>query len=150
MPKSFNRIWIHAIWATKSRKPLIYPNMDEKLHDYITDKFKEIDCPIRISNGYDEHIHCLFLLNPKMSLDDIIQRIKGSSSHFVNSNNLIPEKFSWQRGYRAFSVSESVCDKVYQYIKKQKEHHRKKTFVEEYESFLRLHNLDTIGDKMLE
>src|SRR5690554_7787242 len=84
-----------------------------------------------------------------MSLDDIIQRIKGSSSHFVNSNNLIPEKFSWQRGYRAFSVSESVCDKVYQYIKKQKEHHRKKTFVEEYESFLRLHNLDTIGDKML-
>lgn len=150
MPKSFNRIWVHAIWATKNRKPLIHSTMDNALHDYITKKFKEIGCPIRISNGYHEHVHCLFLLNPKMPLDDIIQRVKGSSSHFVNSNNLIPEKFAWQRGYRSFSVSESVCDKVFNYISNQKEHHDKKSFIEEYKSFLRLHNLEVEGDSLLE
>jgi REP element-mobilizing transposase RayT len=79
--------------------------MDDKLHQFITEKFKELGCPIRISNGYHDHVHCLFLLNTKRPLDEIIQRVKGRSSHFVNSNNLIPEKFVWQNGYRAFSVS---------------------------------------------
>ena len=65
MPKSFNRIWIHAIWATKNRRPLIDPSMDEELHNYIIKKFQEVGCPIRISNGYHDHIHCLFLLNTK-------------------------------------------------------------------------------------
>lgn len=150
MPKSYNRIWIHAIWATKNRRPLIHSSMDKKLHDFITEKFKEVGCPIRISNGYHDHVHCLFLLNAKKPLDEIIQRVKGSSSHFVNSDNLISEKFTWQRGYRSFSVSESLNERVYQYIKNQKTHHQKKTFIDEYKSFLQLHNLDVEGDSLLE
>jgi len=149
MPKSFNRIWIHAIWATKNRKPLIHPSMDKELHDFIKEKFIEVGCPIRISNGYRDHVHCLFLLNTKRPLDEIIQRVKGSSSHFVNSNNLIPKKFAWQKGYRSFSVSESVNNRVYQYILNQKEHHKKRKFVEEYTSFLRLHNLNPEEDDLL-
>ena len=149
MPKSFNRIWIHAIWATKNRRPLINPNIDTELHDYIMKKFQEVGCPIRISNGYHDHVHCLFLLNPKRSLGDIIQRVKGSSSHFVNSNNLINDKFAWQKGYRSFSVSESVNNRVYQYILNQKKHHEKKKFIEEYKSFLSLHNLDSERDELL-
>lgn len=149
MPKSFNRIWIHAIWATKNRKRLIDPSMDKELHDYITEKFLEVGCQIRISNGYHDHVHCLFLLNTKRPLDEIIQRIKGSSSHFVNSNNFIKEKFAWQRGYRAFSVSESISNRVYQYILNQKKHHQKKEFIQEYKSFLHLHNLDSEEDDIL-
>lgn len=149
MPKSFNRIWIHAIWATKNRRPLIHPSMDKELHDYMMKKFQEVGCQIRISNGYHDHVHCLFLLNPKMPLDEIIQRVKGSSSHFVNSNNLITEKFAWQKGFRSFSVSESVNNRVYQYILNQKKHHQKKAFVDEYKSFLHLHNLDSEGDEVL-
>lgn len=149
MPQSYNRIWIHAIWATKCRRPLIHPTMDHQLHRFMMQKFKEVGCPIRISNGYHDHVHCLFLLNPKRPLSEIIQRVKGSSSHFVNSNNLIPEKFAWQNGYRSFSVSESVCDNVYHYIRNQKAHHHKKTFVEEYKAFLRVHDLDPRGDELL-
>ena len=63
------------------------------------------------------YIHCLFLLNPQKSIAEIVKQIKGSSSHFINQNNLIADKFSWQTGYAAYSVSESVVDKVYQYIK---------------------------------
>jgi putative transposase len=149
MPKSYNRIWIHAIWATKCRRPLIHPEMDQKLHDFITNQFEELGCPIRISNGYHDHVHCLFLLNTKRPLDEIIQRVKGSSSHFVNSNNLISEKFAWQKGFGSFSVSESVNNRVYQYILNQKKHHQKKEFVEEYKTFLRLHNLEPEGDDLL-
>jgi REP element-mobilizing transposase RayT len=149
MPKSFNRIWVHAIWATKNRRPLIDPSMDEELHNYIMKKFNEVGCQIRISNGYHDHVHCLFLLNPKRPLDEIIQRVKGSSSHFVNSNNLIRDKFAWQRGYRSFSVSESINNRVYQYILNQKKHHEKKKFIDEYKSFLRIHNLDAEGDELL-
>jgi REP element-mobilizing transposase RayT len=123
--------------------------MDHKLHEFITNKFKEVGCPIRISNGYHDHVHCLFLLNTKRPLDEIIQRVKGSSSHFVNSNDLIAEKFAWQNGFRSFSVSESISDRVYHYIRNQKAHHQKKAFKEEYKTFLKLHDLDLEGDEIL-
>ncbi len=94
--------------------------------------------PVRIINGMPDHIHCLFLLNPQKSIAEVIKQIKGSSSHFINQNNLISEKFAWQTGYAAYSVSESVVDKVFQYIKNQKHHHTKKTFQEEYNEFIDL------------
>lgn len=149
MPKSYNRIWIHAIWATKCRRPLIHPDIDHKLHEFITNKFKEAGCPIRISNGYHDHVHCLFLLNTKRPLDEVIQRVKGSSSHFVNSNDFINEKFAWQNGFRSFSVSESNSDSVYYYIRNQKAHHQKQAFKEEYKKFLKLHDLYLKDDELL-
>ncbi len=99
-------------------------------------------CPVRIINGMPDHIHCLFLLNPQKSIAEVIKQIKGSSSHFINQNNLISEKFSWQTGYASYSVSESVVDKVFQYIKNQKSHHQKKTFEQEYEGFIKLYGLN--------
>jgi len=118
------------------------------------------------------HVHCLFLLNPQKSIAEVIKQIKDSTSHHVNQNNLIPKKFAWQTGYAAYSVSESGVEKVYQYIiwsliykwyqnlglshliqricviiswipcKNQKEHHRRKSFQQEYETFLKLYGLD--------
>jgi len=90
-----------------------------------------------------DHIHCLFLLNPTKSIAEIIKQIKGTSSHYVNQNNLIAEKFAWQTGYAAYSVSESGVDKVYEYIKNQKKRHQKKTFEQEYDNFIKLHGFDT-------
>jgi putative transposase len=89
-----------------------------------------------------DHIHCLFLLSPQKSIAEIIKQIKGSSSHFINKNNLITEKFAWQTGYAAYSVSESVVDKVFQYIKNQKKHHTKKTFQQEYDEFLKIYGFE--------
>ncbi len=89
-----------------------------------------------------DHIHCLFLLNPQKSVTEVIKQIKGSSSHYFNHNNLILEKFAWQVGFATFSVSESVVEKVFQYIENQKKHHQKMTFLQEYEEFIKLYGLN--------
>lgn len=136
MPHSFNKIWIHAIWATKERTPLISGVIEKRVYDFISAQLREQGCPIRIVNGMPDHIHCLFLLNPQKSIAEVIKQIKGSSSHFINQNDLTDTKFAWQTGYAAYSVSESVVDKVFQYIKSQKTHHQKKSFQEEYEAFM--------------
>lgn len=89
-----------------------------------------------------DHVHCLFLLSPQKSISEVIKQIKGSSSHFINQNNFIAEKFAWQTGYAAFSVSESIVEKVFEYIKNQKSHHQKRTCQQEYEEFLKLYRLE--------
>ncbi|MCZ2100779.1 MAG: IS200/IS605 family transposase [Chitinophagales bacterium] len=94
MPHSYNKLWTHAIWATKDRYPLILPEIESILYGYITEQFKSLDCPVSIINGMNDHIHCLFLLNPQKSISEIIKQIKGSSSHFLNQSDLIKEKFS--------------------------------------------------------
>ena len=143
MPHSFNKIWIHAIWATKERLPLIHPAIDDKIYAFIDDQLREQGCPVRIINGMPDHIHCLFLLSPQKSIAEVMKQVKGSSSHFINQNNLITEKFAWQTGYAAYSVSESVVDKVFQYIKNQKQHHTKKTFQQEYDEVLKINGLNS-------
>jgi REP element-mobilizing transposase RayT len=89
-----------------------------------------------------DHIHCLFLLSPQKSIAEVIKQIKGSSSHYINQNNFIAYKFAWQTGYASFSVSESIVEKVFEYIKNQKSHHQKKTFQQEHDEFLKLYGLD--------
>lgn len=142
MPHSFTKIWIHAIWSTKERVPLIHPTVETKIHQFMSEQLRELGCPERIINGMPDHIHCLFLLSPQKSIAEVIKQIKGSSSHFINQNYLINEKFAWQTGYAAYSVSESVVEKVFHYIKNQKQHHAKKSFQKEYDAFLNLFGLD--------
>lgn len=144
MSHSYNKIWIHAVYATKDRAPLINPSIENEFYDYQRQQLIEMECPVRIMNGMPEHVHVLFLQNPKMAIADIMKQVKGSSSHWMNGENLISEKFAWQTGYAAFSVSESQLEKVSQYILNQKEHHRKKTFAEEYEEFILLHGLRSV------
>ena len=109
MPHSFNKIWIHAVWSTKERLPLIRSNVEKKIHDHICSQFIEAGCYVRIVNGMPDHIHSLFMLNPQKSISEIIKHVKGGSSHWINEHDVIREKFAWQTGYAAYSVSESVC-----------------------------------------
>ena len=143
MPHSYNKIWIHAIWATKERMPIIHSNIEYKIHQFISEQLRAQGCLVRIINGMPDHIHCLFLLSPQKSIAEVIKQIKGSSSHYVNQNDLTAKKFAWQTGYAAYSVSESVVEKVFQYIKTQKEHHQKNSFMQEYEAFLKLYAVET-------
>ncbi len=87
MPHSFNKIWLHAIWATKERKPIILSKMESKVYSFMRNQLKEMGCPVRIINGMPDHVHCLFLLNPQKSVSDIIKQVKGSTSHFVNEQD---------------------------------------------------------------
>ena len=102
MSHSFTKIWIHSIWSTKNREPLITPNVEITIHNNVRDEFAKSACHIEIVNGMPEHVHSLFLLNPKKRIIEVLQQVKGGSSHTITHNNLIAGKFSWQTGYAAF------------------------------------------------
>lgn len=140
MSHSFNKVWIHAIWSTKERHPFILPALENKIHGFLWHEIKETGCIVRIINGMEDHIHALFLMNMQKSISDVIKHIKGTSSHLINQQNLTKEKFAWQKGYAAYSVSESQLEKVYFYIKNQKKHHSKLSFEEEYNQLVSLHS----------
>ena len=139
MPHSYNKIWIHAIFATKERLPLITATCEQSIYAHMKGQLAEMDCPVRIINGMPEHVHLLFLLNSQKAVSDVLKQVKGNTSHWINEQDLMKEKFAWQSGYAAYSVSESQLEKVYDYILNQKVHHKKKTFTEEYDNFIRLH-----------
>ena len=139
MSHSFTKLWIHAIWATKNRKELIDFSIEKKVHNYIHDELIELSCPVRIINGMPDHVHVLFLLNSQKSISDVIRQAKGGSSHCINGESLISEKFAWQKGYAAFAVSESQLELVFNYIKNQKRHHLKKNGEQEFDEFVKLH-----------
>jgi putative transposase len=139
---SYNKIWIHAVYATKGRAPLINSKIEKIIYNQKKAELIEMECPVRIINGMPDHVHLLFLQNPKMAITSIIKQVKGSSSHWINEQNFCEEKFAWQVGYAAFSVSESQIEKVYQYILNQKKHHKQKSFVEEYDQFISFHGVN--------
>jgi|SRR5690554_4220499 len=141
MSHSLAKVWIHAIWRTKGSLPLLKSLYENRIYNYIKDQFTEMECPVKAINGVENHIHILFQLNQKRSIAEVMKQAKGSCSHYINSEDIIPQKFAWQTGYAAFSVSESIVPKVQSYIKKQKEHHKKQSFSEEYDSLLTLHKI---------
>lgn len=143
MSHTFNKIWIHAIWATKFRAEVIDFTFEKQIYNYIFNELEELGCPSRIINGMPDHIHALFLLNPSKSIADVIKQIKGSSSHFINGGDFMLEKYAWQIGYTAFSVSESQTEKVFNYIKNQKAHHLKQTSQEEFDEYIKLYGFTT-------
>ena len=102
--------------------PLIHTKMEHKLFDFIKEELKKTGYMVSIVNGMHDHVHCLFGINPQKSITNIIKQIKGRTSHFVNSNNLISKKFIWQLGFEVFGVSHSALDNVCQYIRNQKQH----------------------------
>jgi len=142
MSHSNAKIWIHAIWSTKHRVPIITQVVEALLYPFLENQFNELGCKSIVINGTADHIHCLFLLNQNKNLSDVIKQVKGSSSHYLNQQDVVIEKFAWQTGYGAFSVSESAQQKVYQYIKNQKQHHAIKSFEQEFNAFLKLHQFN--------
>lgn len=138
--RSYTKIWVHLIWGTYNReKSLIDIELRKKLSQFYYSYTKEKDIYQKINFVNPDHVHMLIELPTNKTIQDLMQLIKGASSHWINQQ--INFKFSWARGYAAFSVSESNINKVVSYIKTQTEHHKKKRFSEEFEEFLGKHNL---------
>ncbi len=125
------------MWSTKNRIPLISDDLKPKLLQHIKENSIKKGFHIDFQNCVQDHIHILINLHPDQKLSDIIQLIKGESSFWINHNNLIKRKFEWQDEYIAVSVSESIVNRVRDYIKNQEEHHRKLTFMDEYNEFMK-------------
>jgi REP element-mobilizing transposase RayT len=104
--------------------------------NHIRDNAKEKGIFIDFVNGYSDHCHCLVSLGVDQTIQKVMQLIKGESSFWINKNGLTKDKFEWQDEYFAVSVSESIIDKVREYIKNQEAHHSKKTFQDEYDEFI--------------
>jgi len=141
MSHSRTRIWIHSVFGTKNRQPLLNADMRTVLIPHIQEELENQSCGVRIVNGTSDHIHVLFLLPKARTIAEIMKSTKGESSHWINRADLLMIKFAWQVGYGSFSVSESVVARVAKYIHNQEEHHRRMSFAEEYELLLKNHGL---------
>lgn len=133
---SYIKIWIHAVWGTKNRMPLLKQPVLEKVCTHINSNAKEKGIYIDRINGYDEHLHVLMLLKAENSISKQMQLLKGESAHWINKTSLTKTQFEWADKYFAASVSNDKIDIVRTYIDNQQTHHLKQTFTEEYKSFL--------------
>jgi len=132
MAGTFLQVYIQAVFAVKGRENLIAEAWRDELHKYISGIITRKQQKSIIVNGVADHIHCFIGLKPSMSIPDLIRDVKNNSSKFINEKGYLKSKFQWQEGFGVFSYSHSQIDQVYNYILNQEEHHRKKTFKDEY------------------
>jgi REP element-mobilizing transposase RayT len=137
MPGTFSQVYIQVVFAVKGRNNLIGKQWKDELHKYIAGIIKGKEQKPIIVNGMPDHIHAFIGLRPSMAISDLVRDIKNNSSNFINGKKWVKGRFSWQEGYGAFSYSHSQIETVYNYILNQEQHHRKKTFREEYIAFLK-------------
>ena len=133
---SYVRIWIYCVWGTKKHSAFLTNENKLKIINHMKKNAKSKEIYIDFINGDRDHIHCLISLNKDQNISKVIQLIKGQSSFWINNNNITKDKFEWLDEYFAVSVSESQLSKVREYIKNQNEHHRVKTWDEEYNEFI--------------
>ena len=128
-------LYVHLIWTTKHREPLLYRGVRYELFDYIRLEAIKNDIDIKIINGVDDHVHCLVALKTTQTIANIVKIIKGASSRWLNETGRIEGLFVWQDGYGAISVSPQFVPRVTQYIFKQEEHHTQKLLTDELALF---------------
>jgi putative transposase len=138
---SYSRCRIHLIWGTLNREKLLNKAAATRVSRYLAQHSQEEDVYMKINYVNADHVHALVDLPTSLSIEKLTQLLKGSSSHWVNSNNIVTGKFAWGRGYGAFSVSESNVKQVAAYIARQEEHHRVRSFAEELKEFIDRHGL---------
>jgi len=142
MANTYTQIHIQAVFVVQNRDCIIQSGWKDELYKYITGIVQNNKHKMLAINGMPDHVHILFGFRPSQSLSDLMQDIKGSSSKWINEKRFIKGKFSWQEGYGAFSYSKSDLPNVIQYIKNQEEHHKKRSFIEEYEDLLKEFEID--------
>lgn len=137
MANTYSQISIQVVFAAKGRENFITKKFRDQLHRYIAGFISGIGQKPLAVNGYKDHIHAFFGMEPPVSVSDAVKAIKANSSRWINENKFLPGKFQWQEGYGAFSYSKSQRDQVIRYIINQEEHHQRKSFREEYLEMLR-------------
>lgn len=133
---TFSQIYIQIIFAVKGRNSLISGSWEDELYKYTTGIISNKDQKLLAINGMPDHIHILIGMKPNCCLSDLVREINKSTNEFINEKKFTNFGFQWQEGYGAFSYSHSSLDNVISYINNQKEHHKKKSFKDEYIGFL--------------
>lgn len=136
MAGTFSQIYIQYVFAVKGRTNLLQKPWRDEVFKYMAGTIKAKNQKSIIVNGVSDHVHVFVGLRPSMKISDLVRDIKNNSSKFINEQKFIKNRFSWQEGYGAFSYAHSQISNVYNYIANQEQHHKKKTFKEEYIDFL--------------
>ncbi len=136
MPQSLSSILVHLVFSTKNREPYITAEIEPELHAYLAAVFRECHSPALIINGTTDHLHTLFTLSRTVTVAGLVEEVKKRSSKWAKTKGGLQRNFQWQTGYGAFSIGQSNVGALKRYIADQKEHHRRRTFEEEYRSFL--------------
>ncbi len=143
---SYSRCWLHVIWSTQDRERVLDMKTASQLSAQLSEYAAGKQIYMKVNYVNPDHVHALVDLPTNLTIENLLQLLKGSSSHWINSTGVLPCRFAWGRGYGAFSVSESNVSSVAEYIARQKEHHRVKTFAEELQEFAERHQLRWVND----
>ena len=136
MPQSLSQLYAHLIFSTKDRYPFLKADIRDRVHGYLATTLRDMGSPFVVVGGVADHVHVLFDMGRIHAAKDFVEQVKRESSKFVKTLGPNLDKFYWQRGYGIFSVSPTHRPAVVDYIENQVEHHRVKTFQEEYREFL--------------
>lgn len=142
MAQSLASVLVHLVFSTKHRQPLIRPDVEAELHAYLSTVLREMESPAIAINGTEDHVHILFRLGRKVALAEVVEELKKRSSKWIKTRGPAYADFYWQSGYEAFSIGESGVERLKEYIAGQKEHHRVKTFQEEFRAFLARYRIE--------
>lgn len=147
---TYSKIYIQVIFAVQGRKSLIHSSWEEELYKYITGVITNKGQKLIAINGMPDHIHIFIGMQPDCTLSDLVREIKKASNKFINENGYTSQQFTWQNGYGAFSYGASSLDRVIGYINNQKEHHKTKSFKDEYKAFLIKFNINHKDDYLFD
>jgi len=142
MPNTYTQIYIHIVFAVKGRQNLIQKNWEDELHKYICGIANSKEQKVYAIGGVGDHIHLLVSIKPDIAISDLVRDIKANSSRWINEKHFVMNIFQWQEGYGAFSYSKSQLDNVIAYINNQEQHHKTKSFKEEYIELLQKYNVE--------
>jgi len=142
MPSSHTNLLYHLIFSTKDRQPLIRAEHQPRLYEYIGGAIRGQGGVALAVNGTEDHMHVLAKLRSDKALSDVLRDLKANSSGWMHDVFPASRGFSWQRGYGAFTVSQSNVGKVQEYIARQKEHHQRQSFRDEFIEFLRANGVE--------
>jgi REP element-mobilizing transposase RayT len=137
MAGTYSQIYIQIVFAVNGRENLLQKPWRDEVFKYIAGIVKGKNQKPLIVNGVSNHVHLFVGLKPSVSVSDLVRDVKNNSSNFINEHKFVRGRFSWQEGFGSFSYSHSQIEQVYQYIQNQEEHHKKKSFREEYLDFLK-------------
>ena len=142
MTNTYHQMYVQAIFAVKYRGAVIEKPWRHQLMAVMGNLLNETGCKNIIVNGVEDHVHCFFTLKPTVTVSNVLKSVKAKSSKWLNESNLLTHRFEWQRGFGAFSYSQSHVDRVYKYIQNQEQHHNKEKFIKEYIKILKAFKVD--------
>lgn len=142
MGQSLVKNYIHIVFSTKYRRPIIDEEIENELYKYLGGTCNSLDCHVLIVGGYYDHIHILCMLSKNISLVELVKKVKAHSSKWIKTKGEKYSNFYWQDGYGAFSVNPAQIDIVKNYIANQKEHQNKKNFKKEFKLFLKKYEVE--------